>query len=225
MTEALEDAIKFFNMRRYEIALQKFDNIDGRVLGEEEKADIAYYTGLCYTKLEKYEDALLLLEQVVTEKTLEKRIPQCRLTLAYIYAITKRAKMAEFELKQLVDAGQDNAQVYGMLAFAVLQQGDDKKAVEFYEKALAMDATNVNIINGLGFILVDKGIDVARGLALCKKAVEQKPQSAAYLDSLGWAYFKSGNTNEARICLRRALEVAPRHKEITSHMKIVLGET
>jgi Flp pilus assembly protein TadD len=50
-----------------------------------------------------------------------------------------------------------------------------------------------------------------------------KPQTADYLDSLGWAYFKTGDTNEARNVLRRALEIAPRQKDITHHMKTVIG--
>jgi Flp pilus assembly protein TadD len=78
-------------------------------------------------------------------------------------------------------------------------------------------------MNGLGFVLADQDRDVKRGIELCKKAVDRKPQNAAYLDSLGWAYFKNGDINEARNCLRRALDIAPRQKEISLHMKTVMG--
>ncbi|GHV23554.1 hypothetical protein FACS189494_11590 [Spirochaetia bacterium] len=69
-----------------------------------------------------------------------------------------------------------------------------------------------------------ESIDLPRGLELCKKAVEKKPQNAAYLDSLGWAYFKSGEVSDARNYLRRALDIAPRQKEIAGHMKAVVGD-
>jgi Flp pilus assembly protein TadD len=62
-----------------------------------------------------------------------------------------------------------------------------------------------------------------RGLRLCRKAVDRKPQSAAYLDSLGWAYFKSGELVEARTWLRRALDLAPQEKTIRDHFKVVTG--
>jgi Flp pilus assembly protein TadD len=79
-------------------------------------------------------------------------------------------------------------------------------------------------MNGLGFALVESAADVRRGLDLCKRAVDKKPQNPAYLDSLGWAYFKAGELGEARQWLRRALDLAPRHKEISKHMKAIVGE-
>jgi Flp pilus assembly protein TadD len=67
-------------------------------------------------------------------------------------------------------------------------------------------------------------MDVLRGLRFCRRAVDKKPQNPAYLDSLGWAYFKSGELLEARTWLRRALELAPQEKEIRDHLRIVIGE-
>jgi Flp pilus assembly protein TadD len=53
--------------------------------------------------------------------------------------------------------------------------------------------------------------------------VEIKPQNPAYLDSLGWAYYKSGDVKEARVWLKRAFDAAPNEKEIKEHLKIVTG--
>ena len=66
-------------------------------------------------------------------------------------------------------------------------------------------------------------MDIMRGLRLCRKAVDARPQNPAYLDSLGWAYYKSGDLIEARTWLRRALELAPKEKEIQKHFKIASG--
>jgi Flp pilus assembly protein TadD len=85
-----------------------------------------------------------------------------------------------------------------------------------------LDENNPTALNGLGYILADSDLDIARGIRLCRKAVDKKPQSAAYLDSLGWAYFKGGDTAEARIWLRRALDLAPHQKVIREHMRIVV---
>jgi Flp pilus assembly protein TadD len=41
---------------------------------------------------------------------------------------------------------------------------------------------------------------------------------------LGWAFYKNGETVEARTWLRRALELAPEEKEILRHFKIVTGD-
>jgi Flp pilus assembly protein TadD len=146
------------------------------------------------------------------------------MTLAYIYVITKRVKMAEYELKRLQSSGMESPLLYNTLAYAAYIQKQNLNAIDLYEKTLEIDSNNPTAMNSMGYILADTGIDVMRALRLCRKAVDTKPQSAAYLDSLGWAYYKSGEVVEARTWLRRALELAPDEKEIQRHFKTVTGE-
>jgi len=42
-------------------------------------------------------------------------------------------------------------------------------------------------------MLADKGNRLAEALKLIQKAVELEPMNGAYLDSLGWVYFKLGD--------------------------------
>jgi Flp pilus assembly protein TadD len=146
------------------------------------------------------------------------------MTLAYIYVITKRIRMAEFELKRLQTSGLESPLLYNTLAYAAWCQKKNKNAVDLYEKTLEIDINNATAMNSMGYILADSGLDIMRGLRLCRKAVDARPNSAAYLDSLGWAYYKSGEVAEARTWLRRALDLAPEEKEIEKHFKIVTGE-
>ncbi|MDR2144732.1 MAG: tetratricopeptide repeat protein [Treponema sp.] len=221
---SLEEGIRLFRLTRWEPALAELLKIDADGFSAEENAELAYYLGLCYIKLKRYDDALLYLEQVVTSSPNPLRLYQCRMTLAYIYAVTSRSKLAEFELGRLVEGGFESVQMYTTLAYAAWSQRHYQKAVDYYEKALELDENNPTALNGLGYILADSDLDVPKGIRLCRKAVDKKPQSAAYLDSLGWAYFKSGDTAEARIWLRRALDMAPHHKAIREHMKTVVAE-
>jgi tetratricopeptide (TPR) repeat protein len=219
-----QEGIRLFRLKRWEPALQELLRVDTGDFDAGENTELAYFLGLCYTKLERYDEALLYLEQVVTAGQDPLRVYQCRMTLAYIYVITKRAKLAEFELKRLIDKGFESVQIYTTLAYAAWCQKQYKQAVELYEQALELDNDNATAMNGLGYVLVDANMDIQRGLRFCRKAVDHRPQSAAYLDSLGWAYFKNGEVQEARIWLRRALDMAPHHPEIRSHMRIVVGD-
>ncbi|MDR0590025.1 MAG: tetratricopeptide repeat protein [Spirochaetaceae bacterium] len=225
MAATLQEGIRLFNNKRWAKALEEFKQVKADNFSAEENAELVYYLGLCYTKLEQYENALLYLEQVVTNGFNPLRAYQCRMTLAYIYVRTGRSKMAEFELNRLVSGGFESVQLYTTLAYAAWNQKQYKQAVEFYEKALDLDENNTTAMNGLGFILVDTGIDVFRGLRFCRKAVDRKPHNPAYLDSLGWAYFKNGDSQEARVWLRRALDLAPREQAIKTHMRMVVGDT
>jgi tetratricopeptide (TPR) repeat protein len=223
--EKIQEGVKLYRMKNWEMALKFFMSTDASGFTKDEKMELAYYLGLCYTKLKKYDEALAFLEQVVTSGNDILRVYQCRMTLAYIYVITKRIKMAEYELKRLQNSGLESPLLYNALAYAAWAQKQNRNAIELYEKTLEIDSNNATAMNSMGYILAASGIDVMRALRLCRRAVDFNPQSPAYLDSLGWAYYKSGEVVEARTWLRRALELAPDEQEIQKHFKIVSGES
>jgi len=219
-----QEGVRLYRQKRWEQALNEFKSADTSDLNFQEKTELAYYLGLCYTKLKHYEEALSFLEQVVTSEQDILRVYQCRMMLAYIYIITKRIKMAEYELNRLQSSGLESTLLYNTLAYAAWTQKQHKKSIELYEKSLEIDSENATAMNSMGFILADTGTDIMRALRLCRRAVDNKPHSAAYLDSLGWAYYKSGEIVEARTWLRRALDIAPNEEEIKRHFKIASGE-
>jgi tetratricopeptide (TPR) repeat protein len=221
----LQEGIRLYRLRRWDLALQELLQVTTSLTDEKESSELTYYLGLCYTKLGRFDDALLHLEQVVTDGRVPMRVSQCRMTLAYIYTLTKRAEMAEFELTSLLKTGYESPTLYTTMAYAAWSQKNYKKAVELYRKALDLDENNTTALNGLGYLLVDTGSDLERGLKLCKKAVERKPQNAAYLDSLSWAYFKKGNASEAKVLIRKAIDLAPQQRDIRNHQKIIMGES
>jgi tetratricopeptide (TPR) repeat protein len=222
--EKILEGVRFYRQKNWEKALKEFLSKDTSDFNVYEKMELSYYLGLCYTKLKNYEEALVFLEQVVTSEHDVLRVFQCRLTLAYIYVISKRVKMAEYELTRLQSSGLESPLLYNTLAYAAWMQKQNKNAVELYEKTLEIDSDNATAMNSMGYILADTGMDIMRALRLCRKAVDTKPHSAAYLDSLGWAYYKSGEVVEARTWLRRALDIAPNEEVIKKHFKIVTGE-
>jgi len=222
--EKILEGVRLFKENNYEEAVKELLSKDTADFSFEEKMEHSYYLGLCYTKLKNYEEALNFLEQVVTSEHDILRVFQCRMTLAYIYVVTKRIKMAEYELEKLESSGMESPLLYNTLAYTAWLQKKHTTAVEFYEKTLEIDSDNPTALNCMGYILADTGMDIMRALRLCRKAVDFKPQNAAYLDSLGWAYYKSGEPVEARTWLRRALDVAPEEEEIKRHFKLATGE-
>ena len=223
MAGTLQEGIRLYRHKRWDGALREFKSINTENYSTEENAELSYYLGLCYTKLGKYEEALLCLEKAVTTGQDPFRAYQCRMTLSYIYVITKRSKMAEYELHRLAKNGFESAQLYATLAYAAWTQKHFPEAIDYYEKALDLDGNNTTALNGLGFILVDTDKDTLRGLRYCKKAVDLRPQNPAYQDSLGWAYYKNGDILEARTWIHRAAAAAPEENVIQEHLLIVTG--
>ncbi|MDR2516438.1 MAG: tetratricopeptide repeat protein [Spirochaetaceae bacterium] len=223
-TGSLAEGKRLYTLRRWDSSLHELLNVDANKLDPTENAELAYYIGLVHTKMGRYDEGLVNLEQVITAGNDPLRICQCRLAMAYIYVVTGRAQLAEFELRQLIKKGFESAQIYTTMAYAAWLQKNNDRAVELYEKALDLDQHNTTAMNGLGFVLVDANIDLYRGLRYCRQAAERKPTNAAYLDSLGWAYYQCGDMGEARQWLRRAQEIAPHNDDIKKHMRKAFRE-
>ena len=80
-----------------------------------------------------------------------------------------------------------------------------ENAEDFFRQALDLDSSNAMVLNYLGYMLADKGTKLPEALKLIRKAVDQEPMNGAYLDSLGWAYFKLGQYELAEENLRQAV--------------------
>jgi tetratricopeptide (TPR) repeat protein len=79
-------------------------------------------------------------------------------------------------------------------------------AEQFFRQALEVDPNSSMTMNYLGYMMADKGIKLTEALSLIRKAVELEPMNGAYLDSLGWVYFKLGQYELAEENLRQAVE-------------------
>lgn len=216
ISEPLREAARAYAAGNWIACLGMLDAVDSTLVNHLE---LAYLLGLVHARLEHWDTALLYLEQVVTGSDEALRICQCRLLLSWIYLKTGRAKLAEYELERLAAAGYESVQTCSGFAFASWEQGRGEDAQSWYEKALAFDSENANALNGLGYVLAVTGKDIPRALTLCRRALSQAPDNPAYLDSLGWACYRSGRTEEARELIERALILSPGHAEILGHAR------
>ena len=53
---------------------------------------------------------------------------------------------------------------------------------------------------------------------MIRRAVEQRPDSGAIIDSLGWAYFRMGDYDQAIENLERAVELMPADATLNDHL-------
>jgi len=217
MNEKLARGVKLYHAHRFEQALAELRALEAEGAGGPE---IDYYAGLALTQLGKFEDALLSLEKVVNSHFSFLHIMQARMVLGYIYSVTGRFRLAEFEFTKVNDMGLQSSQALAALGYVLYAQKKIPESIETLKKALDLEPKNPNALNSLGFIYAQEKIDLGRAVALCRQAVDIAPRNAAYLDSLGWGFFRQGNLLEARANFRRALDLAPGNKEIAAHMRL-----
>jgi tetratricopeptide (TPR) repeat protein len=77
-------------------------------------------------------------------------------------------------------------------------------AEEDFRKVLAQNPHNAPALNYLGYMLADRGVHLDEALTLAQRALAEDPTNGAYLDSVGWAYFKQDKLSDAENYLHKA---------------------
>ncbi len=120
-------------------------------------------------------------------------------------------------LQQLTD---NNRLLYAR-ALTAEKIGKVDLAVKDLESIVKREPDNAQALNALGYTLIDKTTQLERGLAFIKKANKLEPDDPAIHDSMGWAYYRLGQYNEALKYLRRAFEKL-KDAEVAAHLGEVL---
>jgi tetratricopeptide (TPR) repeat protein len=92
------------------------------------------------------------------------------------------------------------------------------KAEADLKKALELFPDQPHVLNYLGYSWIDQGVNLDEGMEMIKKAVQQRPDDGYIVDSLGWAYYRLGNYEEATKHLERAIELKPEDPTINDHL-------
>src|SRR5271156_1157046 len=92
------------------------------------------------------------------------------------------------------------------------------KAEADFKKALELYPDQPLVLNYLGYSWVDQGVHLDEGMDMIRRSVEQRPDDGYIVDSLGWAYFRTGNYDEAVKNLERAVELKPEDPTINDHL-------
>ena len=181
--------------------------------------------------------ALLLGEAGKTDEALALLKPQLKgtdadrevyLNIAQVYERGRRYKEAEQSARTaeaLPGLPRENEMTWFLLgAIYERQKFYDRAELEF-KKVLAVDPQNAAALNYYGYMLGDLGIRLDEAEAMVKKALSDDAYNGAYLDSLGWIYYKQGKYGEAEATLRKAVERERHDPTIHSHLGDVYAKT
>jgi len=143
------------------------------------------------------------------------------LNIAQVYERGRRYKEAEEAARAaevLPGQPRENEMVWFLLGAIYERQKFFDKAEEQFKKVLAVNPKNAPVLNYYGYMLGDLGIRLDEAEALVQKALKEDPFNGAYLDSLGWIYFKENKLGASESTLRKAVERERHDATIHSHL-------
>jgi tetratricopeptide (TPR) repeat protein len=164
------------------------------------------------------DEAVKLLRAQLTKTDADREI---YLNIAQVYELGRRYKEAEEAVRSaesISAQGRDNATVWSLLGSIYERQKFFDRAEEQFKKVLAVDPKNSYILNYYGYMLGDLGQRLDEAESLVQRALNEEPFNGAYLDSLGWIYFKQNKLTEAETILHKAVERESHDPTIHSHL-------
>ncbi len=145
---------------------------------------------------------------VATALQLSEREPENEMfaqSVVEIYQQQKRFADAETFLRSRLDHVPESVTLRFQLGAILERQKKFDEAEAAFEAVLEIEPDSAATLNYLGYMLADQNRRLEESIAFIKRALAQDPHNGAYLDSLGWAYFRIGNLELAEENLLKAI--------------------
>jgi Flp pilus assembly protein TadD len=141
-----------------------------------------------------------------------------RLLLGRLYQGNKRYAEAESTWQDALRRFPGHVGIGLDLALSREQQGDVTGAVQAVRDVLKQHPENPRALNFLGYLLADHNQNLEEALALIQRALERDPDNGAYVDSLGWVFYRLGRLSDARAKLERAVYLTGGDPVVHEHL-------
>jgi Flp pilus assembly protein TadD len=150
------------------------------------------------------------------------------LNIAQIYERARRYKEAEESARAaeaIAGSPRDNEMTWFLLGAIYERQKLFDQAETEFKKALEVNPKSAAVLNYYGYMLGDQGIRLDEAQSLVQRALAEDPYNGAYLDSLGWIYYKQNRLSDAETTLRKAVDRESHDPTIHSHLGDVYAKS
>ena len=140
------------------------------------------------------------------------------LAAADVYARLKRFDAAAKIARAATAKYPESTEAQFRLGSSLERAGTTAEAEAVFLKLLEERPNDAATQNYLGYMWADNGVELEKAKELLERAVAREPRNPAYLDSLGWVYFRMGSLDIAEKNLREAARREPTDPTIVEHL-------
>lgn len=125
-------------------------------------------------------------------------------SLAAVYYQQKKLDNAIATYKLILDIDKNDYESIFLFGSLLEQKGQRDEAIQKFKEALNLSPDYADALNSLGYVYAEEGKNLSEAEALIKRALAHEPNNGAYIDSLGWVYFKMSDVDKAIEHLEKA---------------------
>ena len=208
----LEKDIPFVHLRRGSVFIRKGDIKraiealeQAKKLGGPSELEPGFVLALLYALQDSQDKASQEFEGVLKKAAeLEPGNASILKSLAGLYYQQKKLEEAISVCRIILKIESKDYETIVLLGSLLEETGKRQEAVEKFQEALKINPDYHPALNSLGYMYAEDGKNLDQAEVLIKKALEFEPDNGAYVDSLGWVYFKMNRLDDARQYLERA---------------------
>lgn len=108
------------------------------------------------------------------------------------------------------------------LALIYDSTGEWDNSDKLYMELISNDSTDAQAYNNYAYSLVEREENIEFALELAKNAIRLEPKSAAYLDTLGWIYYKLSQLDKALFYIGESIGLDSNNVTIKEHFDEII---
>jgi len=184
---------------RLDKAVEEFEKLRKM---DPESVDILRYTARLYSLNGQPNEAVRLVEKAVR---LQPENDSLYHSLSLAYMAVEKYDLAIESMRRAITLNDAKDSYYFELGALLERSGKYSDAIENMQRAIELNPMHSNAHNFIGYMYAQEGQYLDKALAHLKKALSIQPRNGYFLDSLGWIYFKKGDSKKALTEIKKAM--------------------
>ncbi len=205
-------AYNLFKEKEYDKAIEVINNALNKA---QDKTDLNILLAQIKEASGKADEAIALLKKLIKEDRDNK---EYLFALVETYERQKKFNDAEVFLLDYIKKGKITDSIAFTLGVIYEKQKKYDEAEKYLRKAIELNPDFAEALNYLGYMLIDLGLKIEESIEYIKRALNIDKDNGAYLDSLGWGYYRLNKLDLALENLKKAIEILPDNPVICDHL-------
>ena len=180
-------------------------------------SEISGYTNLalCYINLSNSDDAISIL---IRAKNKFPNNFSINYMLGSTYNSQKKFQLAIETLNSALKIDPDSRSTKHLLANAYNSMNQWPISENLYKELIRSDKMDAQALNNYSYTLAERGLKLKEALNMSQRAIQLDPDNSAYLDTIGWIFYKLKKYNKAIDYIQKSISLDPNNIVVLEHL-------